>query len=44
MLPRYLKNGRLARKKVLPLFEIAFVLMRFDHIARVIVNVNHSIM
>ena len=27
-----------------PLFEIAFVLVRFHHIARMIVNANHSIM
>jgi hypothetical protein len=40
MLP---KNGGLARKKVLPLFEIAIVLVRLNHIARVIVNANHSI-
>jgi hypothetical protein len=28
----------------LPLFEIARVLVRFDHVARFIVNANHSIM
>jgi hypothetical protein len=27
-----------------PLFEIARVLVRFDHVASVIVNANHSIM
>jgi hypothetical protein len=27
-----------------PLFEIAIVLVRFDHVARVIVNANHGIM
>jgi hypothetical protein len=27
-----------------PLFEIAFVLVRFDHIASLIVNANHSVM
>jgi hypothetical protein len=27
-----------------PLFEIARVLVRLDHVARVIVNANHSIM
>jgi hypothetical protein len=27
-----------------PLFEIAFVLVRFNHIARSIVNPNHGIM
>jgi len=26
-----------------PLFEIALVLVRFDHVASVIVNANHSI-
>jgi hypothetical protein len=30
-------------KKLSPLFEIARVLVRFDHIARVIVNADHSI-
>jgi hypothetical protein len=28
----------------LPLSEIARVLVRFDHVARLIVNVNHSVM
>src|SRR6266478_3141514 len=28
----------------LPIFEIALVLVRFDHVARFIVNANHSIM
>jgi hypothetical protein len=28
----------------LPLFEIALVLVRFDHISSVIVNANHSVM
>jgi hypothetical protein len=27
-----------------PRFEIARVLVRFDHIARIIVNANHSVM
>jgi hypothetical protein len=27
-----------------PLFEIAFVLVRFDHVASLIVNANHSVM
>jgi hypothetical protein len=27
-----------------PLFEITFVLVRFDHVARFIVNANHGIM
>jgi hypothetical protein len=26
------------------LFEIALVLVRFDHVARIIVNANHSVM
>jgi hypothetical protein len=34
-----------AMKKVnSPLFEIPFVLVRFDHATRMIVNANHSIM
>ena len=28
----------------LPLFEIALVFVRFDHVASLIVNANHSIM
>jgi len=28
----------------LPLFEIALVFVRFDQVARIIVNANHSIM
>jgi len=31
-------------KPISPLFEIALVLVRCDHIVRVIVNANHSIM
>jgi hypothetical protein len=30
--------------KASPLFEIASVLVRFDHVARFIVNANHGIM
>jgi hypothetical protein len=30
--------------KASPLFEIAFVLVRFHHVASVIVNANHSVM
>jgi len=30
--------------KASPLFEIARVLVRFDHVARFVVNANHSIM
>jgi len=30
--------------KISPLFEIAFVLVRFDHVARIIVNANQSVM
>src|SRR5712692_5517075 len=33
-----------ANGQKLPLFEIARVLVRLDHVARVIVNANHSIM
>jgi hypothetical protein len=32
------------KKKLSPLFELTFVLVRFDHIALGIVNANHSIM
>jgi hypothetical protein len=31
-------------KSDLPLFEIARVVVRFDHVARFIVNANHGIM
>jgi hypothetical protein len=41
MLP---KTGDSARRKLLPLFEIARLLVRFDHIAGFIINVNHGIM
>jgi hypothetical protein len=33
-----------AIKNASPLFEIARVLVRFDHVARFIVNANHSIL
>jgi hypothetical protein len=32
------------RGRGLPLFELALVLVRFDHIASFIVNVNHGAM
>src|SRR5713101_7110221 len=32
----------LGQKRISPLFEIALVLMCFDHVARFIVNANHS--
>ncbi len=32
------------RAKTLPLFEIARVLVRFDHVASGIINANHSMM
>ena len=31
-------------KRTHPLFKLALVLVRFDHIARFIVNANHSVM
>jgi hypothetical protein len=34
----------LFKKKLSRLFELTFVLLRFDHVASVIVNANHSIM
>jgi hypothetical protein len=37
------KRGK-TRVKRLPLLELGFVLVRFEHIARFIVNPNHSIM
>jgi hypothetical protein len=37
------KRGTL-RAKTSPLFEIARLLVRLDHVASVIVNPNHSIM
>jgi hypothetical protein len=36
-------DGRVRITKNLRLFEIAFVLVRFDHIARFIANANHGI-
>jgi hypothetical protein len=33
-----------SRGKLLPLFEIALVLVRFYHVASIIVNANHGIM
>jgi hypothetical protein len=30
-------------KTILPLFEIALVLVCFNHVARIVVNANHSI-
>jgi hypothetical protein len=30
-------------RRVLPFFEIAVVLVRFDHLARLVVNANHSL-
>ena len=37
-------SGRSAERKPSPLFELARVLVRLDHVARFIVNANHSIM
>jgi hypothetical protein len=36
--------GQTLQTKLLPLFEIALVLVRLDHIGRCIVNANHSVM
>jgi hypothetical protein len=41
---RFSRNCDLMRVKNSPLFEIALVLVRFDHTARSIINANHSIM
>jgi hypothetical protein len=38
------KRNRPKRWQVPPLFEIARVLVRLDHVARFIVNADHSIM
>jgi hypothetical protein len=39
-----LRDGRLRDKNVnSPLFEIALVLVRFNHVAHFIVNANHSV-
>jgi hypothetical protein len=37
-------SARRAERKASPLFEIARVLVRFDHVASFVVNANHSIM
>jgi hypothetical protein len=39
-----LLDQRAASKKTSPLFEIASLLLCFDHVASFIVNANHSIM
>jgi hypothetical protein len=36
-------SARRAERKASPLFELASVLMRLDHVACFIVNANHSI-
>ncbi len=36
-------SGRSAERKPSPLFELAFALVRFDHVARFIVNANHGV-
>jgi hypothetical protein len=38
------REAEVKQNKTSPLFEIALVLVRFNHVARVIVNANHSIM
>jgi hypothetical protein len=37
-------SARRAERKASPLFELALVLVRFDHIASIIVDANHSTM
>jgi len=37
-------RARRVERKASPLFEIARVLLCFDHVARLIVNANHSVM
>ena len=41
---RFSKKCDLMRGKNSPLFELASVFVRVDHIARLIVNANHSVM
>jgi hypothetical protein len=36
-------SARRAERKASPLFELALVLVRFDHIASIIVDANHGI-
>jgi hypothetical protein len=36
-------SARRAERKASPPFELAFVLVRFDHIASIIVDANHGI-
>ena len=36
-------SARSAERKPSPLFELACMLVRFDHVARIIINRNHSI-
>jgi len=36
-------SARRAERKASPLFEIALVLVRLDHVARCIVNTNHRV-
>ncbi len=42
--PRFSEKRELTRVKTSPLFEIARVLVRLDHVASFIVNANHGIM
>jgi hypothetical protein len=37
-------DARCDKKEISPLFEIARLLVRFDHVACLIVNANHSVM
>jgi hypothetical protein len=39
-----LQDGKLNPSSASPLFEIALVFVRFDHVASIIVNADHSIM
>ena len=41
---RIIRSNPLMRTGALPVFKIARVLVRFDHVVRVIVNANHGIM
>jgi hypothetical protein len=42
MTPARDESARRAKRKASPLEEIAFVLVRFNHVAKFIVNLNHG--
>jgi hypothetical protein len=44
MTPKHGMSARRAKRNASPLFGISRVLVRLDHVARLIVNANHRIM